>query len=214
MQAHNAVPWETKPACPWEDSGTCHPPCLPRDCRLYMIGHACALWVGLTGEEPEDCATEFVERMREREGCPFRSDRSERLFIARVCKCVLHHSLNYQRKLAIRQRHERPLSEITRHEDVCAPWNPAGDRPTVESLLLREEFREKVMEAMDELPPARWELFCHYHLLDESIQALALATGKSYDAVRKTLSRAQKQAQERLLRQGVTEADLREYLAT
>lgn len=171
-------------------------------------------------DDIEDCAIEFVLHMLQNEGRALRPDSQGVCSTAWLHRCADNYAQNFRLKLTRRQARTQPLEGLGKYGDSggeqSAPKDVYGNIPdcipTPEEYLLRGELRQHVAAALADLQPLPRYLFLRHCLDVETLQALAQEIGKTPDAVRMIIARVRKQLQQRLCRQGMTEADLRGLL--
>lgn len=174
-------------------------------CRVRSI----ARQQGMSVEDAEDCAITFVERhwfLRGEKTIPSGG------WLLRCARNYVLDCLRAQNRL---RRHETAWPLTQAEEDSGSDgtprlWEPAdsaGECPL--GMLLREECWAHLIVALDRLEPEPRRLLVRYHLGGESLATLAEASGRSSEAVRKSLQRAAKQVRALILRQGCSEEDFR-----
>jgi RNA polymerase sigma factor (sigma-70 family) len=189
----------------------------PMVASLLGIARYHARRKGLTREDAEDCAAEFVARTLERTSAddsappPLPCGPPRALLHWRARNCAE----DFRRRAAVRQRRELPWPDAPdahpRAEPVAtaaAPDEAAGP----EAELLRAEFWWQVRLVLARLEPEPRRLFLGHHLWGESLDALAAETGRTVPAVKQALARARRRLRVALERRGYAEADLRAFL--
>lgn len=137
--------------------------------------------------------------------------------------CARNQALNYRRSLATRRRHQS-LQDTTFQELALQSEPPeerqgstaptgSGDQHTPEAHLIRLEFWERLFQAVQGLKPEPRRHFLQHYIIGDSIQDIAISSGKSREAVEQTLIRARKRLQHLLALQGLAEDETQEYLS-
>ena len=186
------------------------PVCSPVALLRVAHRHACRR---LRRNDQDDCVIEFTETMllHRRKELARRQRRPH--FDAWLDRCARNHVEDFCRRQARRDRRETAWPEQADETGTIAPWEPAGQDASCESVTLREECGKRFLQAVEGLAPIPRDLFQRHYLHDETLTELANATGKTPDAIRMTLARACKQVRARLEKNQMTEADADEYLA-
>jgi RNA polymerase sigma factor (sigma-70 family) len=172
---------------------------------IYLCMHRLALRFGLPGEDAEDCAMEFVTRSLEPSSVPAAEKTS---FYARpgyLRRCAINYLLNFSRARLRRQNRERTGEAAAIRADRT--------ESSLEARLLKRAFWQQVATVLALLAPVSCQIFLSSHLDGETIKELAASFDRTPHAVEQTLSRTRSRLRLLLERQGITESQLREYLA-
>jgi RNA polymerase sigma factor (sigma-70 family) len=168
---------------------------------------------GLTADEAEDCAVAFVERMLRKAGQAVPRELPGHCFAAWLHRCAANFATSYCRARAPLGQNECPWPETLDANGSRQPWDCADNALTPEASLLREEFWRRMTAALEQLSPAMRELLVRHHLHDECIQEIAVSSGRTPHAVEQTLVRARRRQRAILERMGLSEPELRVYIA-
>ncbi len=161
---------------------------------------------GLNAEDAEDCAAQFVERMLT--ASPPTSNAG-----AWLRRCARNHVVDCIRARGRRLSHECDWPETISESGQSMPCDYPGETPGADADLLRNEFWSRLMAALAEIAPTPQQIFLRHHLNGETIQNLAIAFDRTPHAVDQDLLRARQRLRAVLERQGLTESELRQYLA-
>lgn len=161
---------------------------------------------GLDVEDAEDCAAQFVERM---------------LMISPPAsgagmwlrRCARNHAIDCVRAQKRRLTHECCWPETVSDGGQPSAWDYPDGRRDVDADLMRDEFWQRLLVALAQLDLVPQQIFLRYHLDGDSVVRLAAAFNRTPHAVEQTLLRARKRLRAVLERQGLTEAELLQFLA-
>lgn len=170
---------------------------------LRTQGRLSAAGLGLTIDDAEDCADEFVGKMVDRgrragwNGNP-----------AWLQRCADNHARDYRRRLLCRQGDRLPDGEDeTRQVDSA--------RQCVEEPLhvglLRAELYQKVGAAVSRLHPLHRDLVVRHYGEGKSARIIAQETGRTEHAVTQALSAARRRLGGLLGEMGLDEPVVNEY---
>jgi RNA polymerase sigma factor (sigma-70 family) len=179
---------------------------------LLRLGLAHARRRGLTREDAEDCAMEFVARMLREKGRPLPADRTGYCFAAWLNRCARNFAEDFCRRKERLVQHETAWPESQRSDETSVTWECTGDAPSPEHGALQGEFWSRVMAAIERLPPVMRELLVRHHLHGECIRELATAFSRKPCAIEQTLFRARRRLRVLLEGMGLTEPELRAYI--
>lgn len=177
---------------------------LPEGTALVALARCQAHQQEIQGEDAEDCAMEFVLRLLQNR----RPGREDRLSAAYLQVCARNHARNFRRGARRYRRRIQEDGSALAHEGEI----PAAGRSLL-SPLLQEEFWQQIAGALARLDPLPRRVFLAFYLEGRAAGEIAAHTGRSVNAVALTLRRARQQLRRLLERQGITEGDLRAYLA-
>ena len=156
---------------------------------------------------------EFVEKLFVERQTVLRAHQKQAGFDCWVQRCAHNHAQDYRRRLtATHKRETRPCWQ-DKDTDQESPREQASNASDAHVLVTRCEVRQHILKAANHLTPLSRELFLAHFLSDRSWTEIALATGRTPDAIRITVGRAAKQIRVTLTQQGVTEQDAEDYLA-
>jgi len=161
---------------------------------------------GLNAEDAEDCAAQFVERMLT--ASPPTSNAG-----AWLRRCARNHVVDCIRARGRRLAHECCWPETVSDSGQSVALDYPDEAPGADADLLRDEFWRCLMAALAQLDPVPQQIFLRHHLNGDSVDDLAAAFDRTPHAIHQTLLRARKRLRTVLERQGLTEAELLQYLA-
>lgn len=170
------------------------------------LAQRCSRRAGLNAEDAEDCAAQFVERMLT--ASPPTSNAG-----AWLRRCARNHIVDYMRARGRRLTHECRWPETISGSGQSVASDFPDGAPGADANLLRDEFWRCLMAALAQLDPVPQQIFLRHHLNGDSVDDLAAAFDRTPHAVDQTLLRARKRLRTVLERQGLTEAELLQYLA-
>lgn len=171
--------------------------------HLLAVAHHHATRNGLSSDDADDCALTFVEAHFASTPPP-----SIRCPEAWWNTCARRHVLSYKRALTRRGRHECPWPEPADLFTAPTAFDPPSDAPDPENALLQNECWQKALELLSELTKEQCSFWVRHRLLREPIESLARSAGKTPEAVRKTLHRADKRLRVSLQEAGWTQVDV------
>ncbi len=175
--------------------------------RLFSVARQQALRHRISRDDADDCAMEFVLHL-------LADQRSVFTAVWLHC-CAANHAKNYRRDQVRRQAKHLPWPDLVWSGEINEPGTHGeftASEPSPEECLLRSELRSRLRTLLLSLQPVSRQLFLRHHLGGESYPDLANAIGKTPDAVRMIVSRAEACLLRLLSRQEATEANLHEYL--
>lgn len=173
---------------------------------LLGVARCHARHLGLTVEDAEDCAAAFVER-------EWHHERVNDPCSAWQHTCAENFARDFRRALLRRGQHELCWGECARPGEPPAMLDLPDSVPGPENCLLRREFWREVRAVLKRVEPVPRKLFLRRTVRQWSISELAAWSGLTQHVVEQKLYRARKRLREILLRKGLTEAELRSYLA-
>lgn len=170
------------------------------------LARNCSKRAGLNLEDTEDCAVHFAQWM-------LTTALPAPPLGAWMRKCARNHVINHLRTRGRRMAHEQPWPETASDGGPPTAWDCPDGAPSADSDLLRAEFWKRVMAALAELAPAPQQVFLRHHLSDETVEDISAFLGRTPHAIEQSLCRSRKHLRAALERHGLTEAELRQYLA-
>lgn len=159
----------------------------------------------LNAEDAEDCAALFAKRMLT--ASPPDSNAE-----AWLRRCARNHVVDCIRALRRHQAHVCSWPQARDGDDSAEALEYADDAPGTDAGLMRDEFWRRLMAAFAKLDPIPQQIFLRHHRDGEPVQDLAAAFDRTPHAIEQTLLRARKRLRAALERQGLTEAELLQYL--
>jgi len=175
--------------------------------QLFSVARQQALRFKINRDDADDCAMEFVVRLL--------GDQHPVFADSWLRRCAVNHAKNYRRAQLRRQAKHLPWPDLVwskGNSETGVPGEFAATGPGPDECLLCGEFWSRLRILLSCLQPLPRQLFLRHHLGGESYPELGAATGKTPDAVRMIVSRAEACLLRVLSRQGTTEAHLKEYL--
>jgi len=175
---------------------------------LEKIAAYCAGKAGVGADEIQDCAMTFVEG---------------RLAIANpdaplppaawLYRCAANFAHNWRKKEQRRAAREAAFASS------CEDGSRSGDGLTQdeglpERKLVHQELRKRVARAVAKLPPGEQDLYQRCHIDGQEIEAIARDRGKTRNSVDQAVHRMRRHLRAQLERDGLTEEELRDYIAT
>lgn len=189
---------------------------------------ACALALGLTNDDAEDCAMEFVLQVLivggERLMWPPNQEHVEEggYNQAWLRRCALNHARDWHRRLRRGQTHEQGWPDagavggdltLSGALTDAATWESPDPSPGAESILLQAECRQQLLTGLACLGAEARDLLVRHHMAGEAVQDLATGSGRTIGATDQALWRARGRLKAILERQGVAAEDLLAGLA-
>jgi RNA polymerase sigma factor (sigma-70 family) len=169
----------------------------------FHENYARALWYarrnGLSSEDPEDCAMEFVRRILTDEVVVPTSLSPARLD-AWLKRTTHNHVIDFLRAKNRIGRHE-----IYVGERMPESVSDTGDLP--ETFLLRAEVQERVRACLSRLCPYHKELLLRHHVEGESIRELAAFYKSTPNAIKQALYYARSRLKKMLLQEAGNEEE-------
>ena len=168
--------------------------------RWRRVGYRHAAQTGLSHEDCEDCAAEFLIQMLSEE----RKAPSAVLVITHVCAwehtCAHHFALNYRRRES-KYEHACDWQKLAGVEtaDVCLACSCQAESPL--DIAARHEFAQHLSLLLVCLPDSQQALFRRHHLQGETVPELARALQKTPGAIEQTLWRARQTLRKRMQEQ-------------
>jgi DNA-directed RNA polymerase specialized sigma24 family protein len=171
----------------------------------------------MDGDDAEDCALEFVERMLLRQDWrvlgPIKANTGrgalpeEPVVEAWLLRCAANFAHNFRRRGWRIAARELPWPERENSDGARSPWEGPADPNTPELLLLRTELERQVQASVGRLTSMQQDLFERHVLREESLQEIAQALGRSPHALSQALLTLRRRLRGLLERQGVDEAE-------
>lgn len=180
----------------------------------YLLQEAklCARRYGLKDDAADDYAIEFLEQMLSKSSHALRRAQEGGYAETWILRCAENCAISYLRRQARLRRKEIPSPERTDEAETRQEWEPMAREASPEACLLRDELTKRILEALSELTPDEQEIFLCYVWLSEPLKKIAASIKRTPQAVKQSLSMTRKRLRAILLRRGLTEAELREYL--
>ena len=184
-----------------------------QQCQMLLsLAHARARSLGLTGEDPEDCALAFVEHLlQEIDLHPQKTllhvQSSPWLF-----RCADNWARNYARGLRRRSLHEQPwpVQVFDQHEFQGTALSAAD--PGLEQRILRQEIMHRLEAALGQLTPVQQTLFRRHCVEGETLVHIAEDTKRSPAAVRQAFCLLRHRLQRILELTGLSKREAIDYL--
>jgi RNA polymerase sigma factor (sigma-70 family) len=184
---------------------------FPLSDTLFIIACLVARRNHVPRQDIQDCALSFVEHALKQEA--ERLDSPEPRSLTYWKQAAENWAKNYRRNTE-RQRHREIEWPRTEDEDgSTVSFDPSDRQPGPDGEICRHELRQWFEKAMEELKPEQKELFIRRILNGESLQVLAVETGRTPDAVRKIVYRACHHLRSYLERHGFDAGEASDYLA-
>ena len=182
--------------------------------RALIVARRCARREGLSPDDADDCATEFVVRMLHRY-------EPKQLLTARTLtsaawlyRCARNHAIDFRRARARLEQHEScALCALCTDVRTAVPAGGAACAPEPDRQFLRSDCLCRMTDAINQLSHVQRQLFLRHHLGGEPILNLAADFQRSPHAVEQTLHRARHRLRLLLEKQGWSERELLACLA-
>lgn len=177
--------------------------------RLIALAHRHARRrAGLGDTDAADFAITFAERLL----LHARPGQAPCLDASLLRWHLNRHTTDFWRARKNDEEHECPWPETASGDDPPFLRDlPDSDACDPEAACLRKEAWEQVLKAAEQLQQTPRQLYLRHVFQEQSVAQLAAATGKSENAVRHALERAQNHVCAALTRRGVTEQDFRAH---
>lgn len=177
--------------------------------NMLSLAMARAQRLGLPREECEDCAASFIEHLLQLPEDLIAATLSAPWADAWLTRSADNWACNALKRHHGTVRRQADLDD----ESIAGQSNPCATVATPAALVLRDELHSRLLAAAFALEPAQQDLFIRRFLLEESIEDIAIATGRSRDAIRQALTAVRRQVRKRLLAAGIDETEARQYVA-
>lgn len=180
--------------------------CLLKVANLYA-------WYGhIPHDDVEDCVLEFVEMMMLRRNKALTNQAHNDHFDSWLNDCAHNHVESFRRRCRTVCKHETQWPLCEEEEGARIVQESIGHEATVDTNLLGDEVRQRIMKAAAQLTSNSREIFLKHFFNEETLLELAVTTGRTPDAIGKVCKRACITIHATLLRQGMMEEDARDYI--
>lgn len=186
-----------------DDDEADDPPSIP---HLFEVIQLQATRVGLTHDDVQDCAAQFVKHILQENKREIREERYLR-------QSARNFALNFRRAKLRLQNREKAWPETLHPNGSRVDYEFPDTGRIPEVYLMNREFRQRVAAALQKLDPELRQMIFLTFWRGRSIQQIADMMGRKPDAVKQALYRARRQLRSLLERQGMDEAAASEYLA-
>ncbi len=184
-----------------------------QQCQM-LIGIACARAraIGLTGEDPEDCALAFVEHLLQEIDLHLQATLPHLQSDLWLFRCADNWARNYARGQRRRSLHEQSWSlQIFDQNEFQGTALSAGD-PGLDQRILRQELGNRLDAALGQLTQGQQALFRRHCLEGETLVHIAEDTNRSPAAVRQALCLLRHRLQRILAAKGLSQNEAMDYL--
>jgi RNA polymerase sigma factor (sigma-70 family) len=177
--------------------------------RLLALAYHYARRAPLTHEEAEDCAGFVLDRMYARFGPDLTPPEDVGCPEAWLHRCVQNLVIRYLRHHTSEQKHLVSPSSGDNHSTGERALEILATSRTPEEQAIQDEIWREVIAAIDRLKLTHHLDFIQCAMCGETPEEVARITGRTPNAVYKSLDRARRRLRALLEEQGLTEAEFR-----
>ena len=186
---------------------------IPRTHYAYLAAQVYALRSGLTFQESEDCATEFLEAEWKKAGGLESLDALCRDSPAFVRKCAADFVHDVARSEHRRLNHVSDWPQIKEENGDTQAWEADAHQPESDSEMVQEAFWDLLLPFLEMLGQNPREYFLRHYVGGEAVVDIARTAGKAAHAVEQSLLRSRKKLRAELEKAGFSYSGLRQFLA-
>jgi len=178
------------------------PTSAPTDQDILQLVYRQARGLGLSREDAQDCAQEFLLRLLSHPSAHRESP-------SWLHRCIHNFACNYLRGIVRRRATEQRAADSGHVRGARTGLVPSA-QPGPRTIVMQKDFTTQIRSLLTQFTADQQDLFVRYHLRNQDLSRLAARQGRSLHALQQSLYSMHKRLARLLIERGWSENDARQ----